>query len=403
MRILLAHKYHSLKGGAEVFYFEVARVLKEHGHSVAFFSTDSPDNARSEDPFFGVAGPSYLEAGFLRRIAGSRDMFFSARNKDSMLRAIDAFEPDLLHAFAIHVHLSPSILEAAKERGVPVVMSCNDYKHICPNYKLYDGRDVCEACKGHKFYNAVLKRCCKGSLVFSTASAIEAYVHEHLKIYDRLVDRYLFASTFMLEKTREFWPRKKVNYGVLKNPFDVSQYSPNFGGDYGLYFGRIIQEKGVDRIVSASEGGSVPLKIVGDGPDLEGLKLAARSRNASNIEFLGPVWGEPLKQILYRSRFVVVPSVWHENFPYVILQAFAAGKPVIGSVRGGIPELVSQERGLLFDPDDPAELRACIDRLWTSPELCERMGRLARGFVEREFADRAFYDALIANYGAVLT
>src|SRR5690606_32734754 len=147
-------------------------------------------------PFFGVPGPSYLEAGLLRRIAGSRDMFFSARNKDSMLRAIDAFKPDLLHAFAIHVHLSPSILAAAKERGVPVVMSCNDYKHICPNYKLYDGRDVCEACKGHRFYNAVLKRCCKGSLVFSTASAIEAYVHEHLKVYDRLVNRYLFASTF---------------------------------------------------------------------------------------------------------------------------------------------------------------------------------------------------------------
>lgn len=403
MRILLAHKYHSLKGGAEVFYFEVARVLKEHGHSIAFFSTESPDNIQSEDQFFGVPGPSYLEPGFLKQIAGSRSMFFSPRNKAAMLRAIDAFKPDLLHVFAIHVHLSPSILEAAKEQDVPVLMSCNDYKHICPNYKLYDGRDICEACKGYKFYNAVLRRCCKGSLAFSTASAIEAYIHEHLRVYDRLVDRYLFSSTFMLEKTREFWLNKKVNFGVLKNPFDVSQYSPSFEGDYGLYFGRIIHEKGVDRIVAASEGSSVPIRIVGDGPDLEGLKRAARSRSVSNLEFLGPVWGERLKQILYRSRFAVVPSVWHENFPYVILQAFAAGKPVIGSARGGIPELVSQERGLLFDPDDPAELRACIDRLWASPDLCARMGRLAREYVEREFADRAFYDALVANYSAVLT
>ncbi len=402
MRILLAHKYHNLKGGAEVFYFEVARVLKEHGHSVAFFSTESPDNAQCDDPFFGVAGPSYERPGFLERVAGSRDMFFSPANKQSMLRAIDSFEPDLIHAFAIHVHLSPSILEAARERGVPVVMSCNDYKHICPNYKLYDGRDICEACKGQRFYHAVLKRCCKDSLVFSTASAIEAYVHEHRKVYDRLVGRYLFSSSFMLEKTREFWPGKKVSYGVLRNPFDVSQYSPHFEGDYALYFGRIVEEKGVDRIVTAAESGAVPIKIVGDGPELERLKQTAASRGIGNIEFLGPAWGDALQQILHRARFVLVPSVWHENFPYVILQAFAAGKPVIGSRRGGIPELVSEDRGLLFEPDDAAELRACIGKLWESPALCSQMGRLAREYVEREFSDAKFYADLISHYRAVL-
>lgn len=402
MRILLAHKYHSLKGGAEVFYFEVARVLRAQGHTVAFFSTESSDNSKVEGPLYTVAQPSYTEEGFFRKVLGASSMFYSLDNKQAMLAAIDDFKPDIVHAFAIHVHLSPSILEAAKERGVPVAMSCNDYKHICPNYKLYDGRGVCEACKGGRFYQASLKRCCKGSLAFSVASTIEAYVHQHKDVYRGLVDRYLFSSDFMLEKTKEFWKGFEFNYGILRNPFNAAEYRAELSGEYALYFGRIVEEKGVDRIVEAARSSAIPIKIVGDGPELELLKGAVKKYNLTNVDFLGPLWGEELKAVLYKARFVIVPSLWHENFPYVIFQAFAAGKPVIGSTRGGIPELVNEERGLLFDPDVVEQLVACMDRLWQNPDECADMGRCARKFVESHFSDEAFYKDLILNYRSII-
>lgn len=402
MRVLLAHKYHSLVGGAEVFYFEVARILREHGHTVAFFSTESPDNLNVEGVLYTVRQPSYMEGGIVRRILGAGDMFYSSDKKQAMLAAIDDFKPDIVHAFAIHVHLSPSILEAAKEKGVPVVMSCNDYKHICPNYKLYDGKAICEACKGGRFYQASLKRCCKGSLVYSVASTIEAYVHQYTNVYKRFVDRYLFSSTFMLEKTKEFWAGFEFDHGFLRNPFNAAEYRAEPSGVYALYFGRIVEEKGVDRIVEAARYSTVPIKIVGDGPELEALKGVVESQGLKHVSFLGALWGDDLKNVLYKARFVIVPSLWHENFPYVIFQAFAAGKPVIGSMRGGIPELVNEERGLLFDPDHVGQLVECMNQLWEDPVQCASMGRSARKFVESQFSDEAFYQDLMLNYRSVI-
>jgi len=403
MKILLVHKFHHLTGGAEVFYFEVARVLKKYGHQVAFFSTSDEKNIRTGDKLYSVEPPQYLSGSLMTKLLSAKDIFYSSKNREAFSEALADFEPDLVHVFAIHVHLTPAILEAAKERGKPVVMSCNDYKHICPNYKLYDGKRICEACKGGNFYQAILKRCCKSSLMFSVASAIEAYVHARKGVYDRLVDRYLFASDFMLNKTREFWPDKRVAYGKLMNPFDVAQYDPVYSGEFALYFGRIIDEKGVDCIVDAAELAPIPIKIIGDGPEYEMLSSRCEERGLTHVEWIGPRWGDELREYLSAARFVLVPSRWHENFPYVIFQAFAAGKPVLGSNRGGIPELIGRERGIVFDPDDTASLAEKMLELWQNEKLCESMGRSARAYVTERFSDEAFYSDLMTNYEAVLT
>lgn len=402
LKVLLVHKFHRLTGGAEIFYFEVARVLKEKGHKVAFFTTYDDDNIVTGDPTYTVAAPDYSNDGRIKKIVGSSDIFYSGAKKQKMLEAIDEFKPDVIHAFAIHVHLTPSVLEAAKDRNVPVVMSCNDYKHICPNYKLFDGDSVCEACKGERFYNAILKSCCKDSLIFSTASMIESYVHKHKRVYEDLVDKYLFASEFMLNKTKQFWADKKVNYGILKNPFDSSDYQPKYSGDYALYFGRIISEKGVDRIIEAAKIIDVPIKIVGDGPDLEALQDLCKRENITNVEFLGAKWGDELKTVLLNAKFVVIPSLWHENFPYVIFQSFASGKPVIGSDRGGIPELIGDDKGIIFDPNSVPDLADAMSELWLDDEKSSAIGKLARGYIEENFTDEVFYKKIIENYESVI-
>jgi len=402
LKILLVHKFHRLTGGAELFYFEVARVLKENGHKVAFFTTYDDDNASTGDPVYSVPAPDYASDGLFKKLIGSIDIFFSGSKKRKMLEAIDEFKPDVVHAFAVHVHLTPSVLEAAKERNVPVIMSCNDYKHICPNYKLFDGDKLCEACKGERFYNAVIKKCCKDSLIFSTASMVESYVHKYKGIYESCVDKYLFASQFMLNKTKEFWADKDVNYGVLQNPFDSGDYQPKYSGDYALYFGRIISEKGVDRILDAAKQSDVLIKIVGDGPDLELLRSRCKNEGINNIEFVGAKWGEELKAILLNAKFVIIPSLWHENFPYVIFQSFACGKPVIGSDRGGIPELIGDDKGIVFDPNNAASLVHAVNELWSNDSKCAEMGELARTYIESNFTDDIFYKNIMDNYKSII-
>ena len=131
MKILLAHKFHNLTGGAEYFYFEVGRILKDKGHKVAFFSTTGLQNVESRFSSFFVKPPDYNNGNIIKRSLEIKNIIYSAKAKQRFASLIKYFKPDLIHVFAIHVHLTPSILEAANEAGVPVVMSCNDYKHIC--------------------------------------------------------------------------------------------------------------------------------------------------------------------------------------------------------------------------------------------------------------------------------
>ena len=110
MRVMLCHKFHQLIGGAEVFYFEVARVLKNNDHQVAFFTTSDDKNIDTGDKVFTVPAPQYQFGNLLQRLWNIKDIFYSYAKREAMLKAIDDFKPDIIHVFAIHVHLTPSIL-----------------------------------------------------------------------------------------------------------------------------------------------------------------------------------------------------------------------------------------------------------------------------------------------------
>ena len=405
MRILLCHNHYPVIGGAEFFFHEVGRVLKENGHEVAFFSAQDKSAAANEWSEYFPAAADYSSGSAASRLLSFPKMIYNSGSKASMARLINDFKPDLIHAFAIYVRLTPSILDAAHEANVPVVMSCNDYKHICPNYKLFHHGHPCEACKGGRFYQAVVNRCCHNSLAYSAASSIEAYVHNGLDIYRKNVHTFLFASEFMAHKTEEFWGMDAFRWRTLRNPFHAKDFTySETSEDYILYFGRLIDEKGVNVLLDAmAELPDTQLKVVGDGPDRALLEQQAQTLGLSQVEFLGPKWGAELDDILRRCRFVVVPSLWHENFPYVILQAFAFGKPVVGSMRGGIPELVPHnERGLVYEATDAQALTQCIRRLWDDPTATARMGLAAKRYVDETFNDDTFYKTLMTIYQEVL-
>jgi len=405
VKIILVHKFFYLKGGAEKFFFETGRILEEQGHEVAYFSTlDERNNVSHWSKYFPSA-PSYRSGGVLSKFAALIKIIYSFEAKKKFKTLVEDFTPDLVHVFSINVHISPSILDVCGEAGVPVVASYNDYKHICPNYKLYHHGSICEECMGGKFYKAIVNKCCHSSAVFSTASTIEAYAHSWMDIQKKNIHTILFASEFMANKTKEFWKNSDFNYALLRNPFDAKKFEVcEEYGDYLLYFGRMIDEKGVDVLIRAmSKVPNAKLKIIGDGPQEKELRELSENLDLKNIEFLGPKWGDELDEVLKLARFVVVPSTWHENFPYVINQAFAFGKAVVGSNLGGIPELIAHgERGLVYEAMSTDALASCIRQLWGDPDLTVSFGRNAKGYVDREFSDRRFYGTLMQIYEKIL-
>jgi glycosyltransferase involved in cell wall biosynthesis len=404
LKIVLAHNYYNPIGGAEVFYHEVGRVLKENGHEVAYFS---PDDKNINSPWkkYFPKTVDYKNSSIVQGIVQIKDMIYSNSAKENFKKLLEDFQPDLVHVFAIYVRLTPSILDACSELEIPVIMSCNDYKHICPNYKLFQHGHLCEACKGGKFYNAVLNKCSKDSLKYSVASAMEAYIHSYTDVYRKNIHTFLFASEFMATKTEDFWGKETFQWEILKNPFESRKYAlTKEYKDYILYFGRLIDEKGVDILVKAMQFvPDVKLKIIGTGPDEEILIELVQKLQLKNVEFLGSKWGSELDDILKLSRFVVIPSIWNENFPYVILQSFAYGKAVIGTDRGGIPELVKDnEFGLVYPADNFEVLAEKISYLWKNSDLAVSMGESAKEYMDKNFNDKKFYVDILRIYKKVL-
>lgn len=405
MRILLAHNNFTIQGGAEVFFHEIARVLEAQGHEVAMFSAAEEGTLDTPWASYFPEVADHKGGGVLAKAARLPKVIYNRNAKAAFARLIADFKPDVVHAFAIYVRLTPSILDAAREAGVPVVLSCNDYKHICANYKLFHHGRTCDDCLGGRFTSVLRNRCCHGSTALSAASMLEAMAHDRMDIWRKNVDIFLFASRFMAQKTEEFWGKGRVQIDFLRNPFDAQKYHvPANVGDYFLYFGRLIDEKGVDVLMEAARlCPEARVVVVGDGPDL--AKLEAEAASLDNVDVVGPAWGDALAEWLHGARAVVVPSVWHENFPYVIFQAFAASTPVIGSRRGGIPELIEAgDHGWTYEATDAAALADRMGEVLALPDTrIAQMGAAAADYTRREFNDESLYATLMKIYQRVVT
>lgn len=402
MRIVFANKYFFLKGGAERYLFELRDLLVRHGHEVVPFAMRDGRNEASRWSEYFVSAVETERVRFsLGGLKTAGRMLYSFEAARKFGRLLDAAEPDLVHVHNIYHQISPSILPAAKRRGLPVVLTAHDYKLVAPNYSLFHDGAICERTKPDRWYEAVKHRCIKGSRFASGLAAFEMGLHRKLGLYLGNVDRIIAPSRFMKALLVEYG-LDEARIAHVPHFIDASAWTPRYEGEYALYVGRLSEEKGVDVLVrAAAERKDVPLKIAGTGPAEAALKKLAKKVGASNVEFLGFQNGDALRKAYAGARFVVVPSIWYEVFGLIALEAYAAGKPVIVSQIGGLAELVKEgETGLAASAGDVDEWAEKIAALWDTPLLCDEMGRAGRAWVEREFAPDLHYDRIMKVYGA---
>jgi len=403
MKILLVNKFFFKKGGAEQIFFETGDLLIRNGQQVMFFSMCHPYNFASKYERFFVSNIDYEDLSFKQYITGAINILYSFEAKKKMSFLLNEETPDIAHLHNIYHQISPSILHVLKERNIPVVMSLHDLKMVCASYSmLYSGK-VCEACKGGKYYRCFLKGCVKDSRFKSLLSIIEMYLHHTiLDVYD-LVDVFISPSRFLKEKLEDMGVNKKIVY--IPNFVKIDQFQPQFTSKEKsiVYCGRLSREKGIDTLIDAVKGINIKLKIIGDGPLRKSLEAKVCRDNIRNVDFLGYKKIEELKTEIEKSMFVVLPSELYENNPLAVIEAFAMGKPVVGSRIGGIPELVKEDQtGLTFLSGDSFDLRNKIKYLINRPDIIEFMGRNARKFVEEEFSAERHYMELINLYKDII-
>ena len=291
MRVLLLHKFYRDKiGGGEVWLFETKRLLEQAGHEVAVLATEHPDNRESEYSDYFVHVFDYANGGPYQRIRALGTAMHSLEAKRATQRLIADFRPDVAHLMGIFSHLSTSVIDACAEANVPMVMNCNDYKHICPNYKLYHHGRLCEDCKGGRFYHALLNSCCHDSIAYSGASMLEAYASDFPRPFREKIESFLVPCEFMAGKMAEFWGSDTFRWRILRNPFATPPAQSVEHGDYALFFGRLAVEKGVDQLIRAAEFiPDIPIRIVGTGRCEEDLRAQAAEAGFPNVELVGPV------------------------------------------------------------------------------------------------------------------
>jgi glycosyltransferase involved in cell wall biosynthesis len=259
----------------------------------------------------------------------------------------------------------------ARKYKIPVVMHVHDYKLICPNYKLFTENKVCYRCLGQRYCQATIHKCFRGSRLASLLVSVEMYIHHKLlRIYEKSVNHYIAPSEFMAKTLSDFsYPTK--NLTVLYNFVDekLLQTKINLVTDnYLLYYGRLSDEKGIFTLIGAMDkvaDKNLKLIIAGDGPALDKLKREAWAFNlGKRVAFVGAKFGDDLNDLINRAKAVIIPSVWLENMPFVLLESLALGKIVIASNIGGLPEIISDTRnGFLFNPSDEIDLAKKIDNL----------------------------------------
>jgi glycosyltransferase involved in cell wall biosynthesis len=257
-----------------------------------------PSTSRAEAPGLPINARKAARALYSRE----------ARRK---LRAmVKAFRPDVAHVRNVYHHLSPSILWELKALGVPVVYHLNDFKLLCPSYNMVANGHACERCHGGKFWHVVTEGCYSGPPGTAAMLAAEAYLHKWLRTYESCVARFLAPSRFVKDKLMENgWDARKID--VLPHFQKLPAHpAPGPTADAPiLYFGRLSSEKGLSDLLRAMRClPYVSLQIAGEGPQRGDLEKLIKELDLTNVEFVGQVAGPQLDQLIYSSRFTVLPT-----------------------------------------------------------------------------------------------
>jgi glycosyltransferase involved in cell wall biosynthesis len=376
---LINDKYiHHEGGGAQESVRILAETLVRHGHQVSVWATTYEEKQQRTTemhagvrvtflPVKNVYWPHQKRPGPLKPLWHAIDSHnpLMARQVATLL---DEEQPDLLHT-NILAGFSPAVWAEAARRGVPVVHTLRDYYLNCPRGSMFkSGTDCPTSCTTCRIYSAPK--------------------HAALRHVDALVgiSRHLLAAHHYSEDLGPA-PVREVIHNSYAAAGELAPKAPSSRLRVG-YLGRLCHTKGIELLLdAAAQVGSCDLFIAGKGDP--GYEASLRARAGGNVTFLGVV---PPRELFEKIDVLVAPSLWHEPFGRVAIEALAWGVPVIASRRGGLPEIVHDDgaTGFLFEPDEKGSLvkilrsltgKACADRR----DACLQR---ARDFLPEEMARR---------------
>lgn len=376
-RVLLFNDESGLKGGAEKQVRNEQRYLESLGYDVLSVGLAG----EATEPFVDREIPQ-PNSRLIREVAGQS---VSVRVYRHLRSVITEFNPN-----AIHVHKSqmyPATVALAT-RGYPSLKTHHDYSTVCPSAWAVkqDNYEVCECGVGTKCF----RHGCRSAPVVLGYYLPRFTVQKPVE--RRFIDRHIAPSAQLTQYLQQFG----YDAQQVRNPEHVKAVGDTDDDGFFLFLGRLSEEKGIEVLLDAvtqlaDRATTVDVKIAGSGPLEEEICERVDGEAYNGVELLGYVSTEKKRQLLKSARAVIVPSIWMENYPTVVLEAMAYSKPVIGSDRGGIGEMVtSGYNGLLYQTTAPAELATHIESLAEDSEQAEKLGENGRRWLAENSNEELF-------------
>lgn len=374
---MIVHNAYQRRGGEDSVVESERELLRSHGHDVEIYCRDN-------SAISAVPGPTL-----------ALQTLWSHRTEREIREAITRFRPDVIHVHNTFPLISPSLYWAAHKARTPVIQTLHNFRLVCPQAMLLRDGKVCEDCVGKIPWRAVVHRCYRRSASQSALSAGSITLHRLIGTYARRINRYIALSQFARAKFVEGGlPPDKL---VIKPHFVDIARAADRPREGGLFVGRLSPEKGtavLAQALSRWDGGA--LTVAGTGPDEAHV-------SSTKAHMAGYVRPSDVYSKMRLAAYLVMPSIWYENFPRTIVEAFACGLPVIASRAGSLAELVEDGKtGLLFEPGSADDLVNKMRWAEQHPEQLAKMGRNARAEYESKYTPDLNYQHLIDIYGQAI-
>ena len=425
MRILAINDV-SRAGGAGALFRRTNALLSKKGHEVVEFTGDT-DSERA-----GLTGGGKAGAAGLRRVLPKsvRSWGGGVINELTAIKravhhlcypaltrrlatAVRGRTFDVAHVHNLHNRLSPNVFRFLRSQNIPIVFQVNDYFFFCNNSAAFNTTldSPCKRCiHGNAGWAALYGCSSYGDIHGRVVSLIEAAHRFVLNARQpwKAADQFLVTSRVAGELVVEYGLAREKLFPIL-NPVVMSEFDgPAEIGDEIVFYGGFLVHKGVETFMAALEtvapGTRLGVYLMGMTESYGRRLKDVAQRRGLNVN-MDPAlrWDGGLRDIVARSRAVLVPSRWWVTSENVVYEAMLFGKPVVVGTRGGNAELVDDgETGFHFDPEDAAALAALINRLASDRALAVRLGGEARRRALERFSEERFTSSLEDAYARAI-
>jgi glycosyltransferase involved in cell wall biosynthesis len=343
VRILQVHNHYRQPGGEDVVVAAEASVLRTAGHDVITHE---------------VANPAGLGAAAALCTAPWNP--YAARR---VVTAARQSRPDVVHVHNTWFNLTPAVVAALSRAGLPVVLTLHNYRLMCANAVLYRDGGRCQDCVGHHPFHAVRHACYRGSRLQSVPAALTIAAQRAVGTYTNHVDVFVALSEFGRGLfIRAGLPGDRLLVKPHFVPTQPPRPAPPSSSREILCIGRLDRAKGHRALLEAFHGRrdrGLTLTIIGSGDDEPQLRRMAQE----DVRFLGQRPRDEVMVHLRRARALAFPTQMYETFGLTVVEAMAAGTPVLASDLGGTGEVLGSEAGSLLPPADVAAWTSALDDL----------------------------------------